>query len=154
MSLGDRSEDQSVQNPELREGNERNEHDHPFRVDSYFWFLSSGLSRTRVSVAKRRVRRASNADYKAGIIIKVDLHCVEWYWCHDPSSTVSRQIGVLLAQGSRELTDFETFLIVQNDPAYTLQDILDLPQDVAAVPNFPSLHYSLRGFTDTQKMRK
>ncbi len=33
-------------------------------------------------------------------------------------------------------------------------DILDLRQDVAAVPKFPFIHYSLRGSTDTQNTRK
>ncbi len=110
---------------------------------SCFFLLAT--QRPRVSVAIHIVRRASYADCQAGTIFKVGPHSVEWYWCHDTSSTVSRPIRVLLAQGSRELTESETYLIVQNDRAYTLQDILDLPEDVAAVQNFTSLQYSQRG---------
>ncbi len=81
---------------------------------------------------------------------------VEWHWTYDPSCKAQRHIRVLQAQGARVrvLSESETYLIVQQDPAYTQHDVLNLPQDVAPAPAFPPLQYSLIGFTDAQDKGK
>ncbi len=58
------------------------------------------------------------------------------------------------AQGARVLSESEMYLIVQQDPAYTLHYVLNLRQYVAPVPAFFPLQYSLIGFTDTQDIGK
>ena len=124
---------------------------HPFKEGTYVWFPQTSYSGPQ---RNRRGRQASYSEYLAGIITKVGPHFVEWYWTHDPSCKSRRHIRVLQAQGARVLSESETYLIVQQDPAYTLHDVLNLPQDVAPVPAFSPLQYSLIGFTDTQDIGK
>ena len=128
----------------------------PLRKARTFGFLNQVLSGHKGPMQDEKAEGPppGYSDYLAGIITKVGPHLVEWYWTHDPSCKARRHLNILLAQGSRELSEFEVNLIVHQDPAYTLEDILNLPPDAAPVPAFSPLQYTLTGFTDTQDIRK
>ncbi len=83
----------------------------------------------------RRGRQAPYSEYLAGIIAKVGPRFVEW---SPPGTSITTHLAKLnatsasdsglQAQGARILSESETNLIVQQDPAFTLHDVLNLPQ--------------------------
>lgn len=76
------------------------------------------------------------------------LTCVGWYWT-EPSCKTHHHMRVSLAQSARELSEPETYLIMQQDPAYNQDELRNIPQNVDPVSAFCPLQISLRCVSDT-----
>lgn len=69
----------------------------------------------------------------AEVITKVSPCYGKWYEPTTCLENAKPHIRILLDQGARELSDSETCLVVQQDPACNQHADLKLPQDVAPV---------------------
>ena len=85
---------------------------------------------------------------------------VEWFWYFDPSLTASRSLQILRDQQVRLLTSVEIEYIVNQDPAYSLEDITDIIQETCSssesslISDTTQQQFSLSGFLNVENKNR